>query len=391
MSVVGARPNLMKIAPFIHAIERFEESAGSHVKIINQLVHTGQHYDQNMSDSFFEDLNIPRPDYHLGVGSGSHAYQMGQTMIEFEKVLLASKPDWVVVVGDVNATGSCSITAKKHQFRVAHIEAGLRSNDWTMPEEINRIITDRVSDLLLTPCRFADENLKREGASAQRIERVGNIMIDTLEANREKAASMDINAVVSRNIAQTPEENKTEKARSSKARKLTGEDFVLLTMHRPSNVDEPQTLKALMDALQEIAEKYPIVFPIHPRTRERLKEFALWDVIAENKNIIATQPIGYLDFLCLNMRARVLLTDSGGLQEEACVLGTPCLTLRWNTERPVVLVENGGTNILVGNDPEKIRNGFKQMADFPRKEHRPELWDGHTAERVVSAIVNRTK
>jgi len=392
MSVVGARPNLMKIAPFAHAIGRYNESGDSSTRIDHILVHTGQHYDKNMSGEFFDDLGIPQPDYHLGVGSGSHAYQVGQTMIEFEKALLEQRPDWVVLVGDVNATAACSITAKKNLFRVAHIEAGLRSNDWTMPEEINRLVTDRISDLLLTPCRFADANLKAEGVPDDRIERVGNIMIDTLEAQRPKASEMDINEVIARNLLQDEEDaSAADNDAAARIPDLAGEDFALLTMHRPSNVDDPEILKPLLEVLRKISRRYPIIFPVHPRTRGKLDEFGMWNIPADEDNIVLTRPVGYHDFLCLNMHAKVLLTDSGGLQEEASVLGTPCLTLRWNTERPITLMENGGTNRLVGNDPEKILEAFEEVAVLPRQEHRPEMWDGHTADRIVTALINRTK
>lgn len=387
ISIVGARPNFIKIAPFIRAIEVHNECSSKKVEFVHILVHTGQHYDHNMSDLFFEDLNIPDPDFYLGVGSGSPAYQIGQTMIEFEKVLLKEKPDWVVVVGDVNATLACSVIAKQCNVKVAHIEAGLRSNDWTMPEEINRIITDRLSDLLFTPCHFADANLKAEGVANIRIVRVGNIMIDTLEEHRAEATRRDINEVLSHNH---PEYSGYKSKNHTGYEPLQEGEFGVLTLHRPSNVDDPDVLGKLMDVLVEISEQIPIIFPIHPRTHKRLVEFDLYDVILENDGIYLTQPLSYIDMMSLNLRAKILLTDSGGLQEEAAVFGTPCLTLRSNTERPVTLVENGGTNYIVGNDPDKIRAAFFRVIAHPPEGHRPELWDGNTAERIVKTLIERS-
>ncbi len=382
MTVVGARPNLMKAAPLAHAIEKYNDFGNYSTSIAHTVVHTGQHYDKNMSDSFFETLGIRAPDFYLGVGSGSHGHQIGRTMIEFEKVLLEQNPDWLVLLGDVNATAACSIIAKKYLFKVAHIEAGLRSNDWSMPEEINRIVTDRISDLLFTPCRFADANLEAEGIPRERIRRVGNIMIDTLEANREKAGRMDVTEVIARNLVEHGEGGGPVNPPV-----LSGRDFVLLTMHRPSNVDRADVLKSLLEVIVRISRRYPLIFPVHPRTRGKISEFGLWSAISGEESLIITQPLGYLEFLCLNMYARVMMTDSGGLQEEACMLGTPCLILRDNTERPVTLVENGGTNRLVSNEPEKVIEGFEWAVEFPREERRPELWDGHTAERIVESLV----
>lgn len=370
MSVVGARPNFMKIAPFCRALAK-------HPEVTHILVHTGQHYDVRMSDSFFVDLGIPDPDVHLNIGSGSHAEQVGRTMIEFEKVVRSEQPDWIVVVGDVNATCACSIVAKKEHVKLAHIEAGLRSGDMDMPEEINRLVTDRLADLLLTPDRISNENLRAEGVPESRIAFVGNIMIDTLEAQREKAAARSVAALVERELLEPrplPD--------------LPDNGFAVMTMHRPSNVDHADILKPLADFLSdEIASDMPLLWPIHPRARKQLEEFGLWNKVRER--IILLNPLGYHDMLRLNMGAKLMLTDSGGLQEECCVLGTPCLTLRWNTERPVTLREHGGASMLVGNDVGKIRAAYREVIDSPRVPQRPELWDGHTAERIVDVLLAR--
>ena len=368
ISVVGARPNFMKIAPFCRELAK-------HPEVTHILVHTGQHYDVRMSDSFFVDLGIPEPDVHLNIGSGTHAEQVGRTMIEFEKVVRAEKPDWIVVVGDVNATCACSIVAKKEHVKLAHIEAGLRSRDLDMPEEINRLVTDRLADLLLTPDRISNANLKAEGVEDSRIAFVGNIMIDTLEAQRAKAASRRTAELVKRELLEPrplPE--------------LADNNFAVMTMHRPSNVDDKRVLKPLVDFLTgEVAADMPLLWPIHPRARKQLEAFGLWDEVKER--IILLNPLGYHDMLRLNMGAKLMLTDSGGLQEECCVLGTPCLTLRWNTERPVTLREHGGASMLVGNDVGKIRSAYREVLDSPRAPQRPELWDGHAAERIVAAIL----
>ena len=368
VSIVGARPNFMKIAPFCRALAK-------HPEIEHLLVHTGQHYDVRMSDSFFVDLNIPVPDIHLNIGSGTHAEQVGRTMIEFEKVVKAEKPDWIVVVGDVNATCACSIVAKKEHVKLAHIEAGLRSGDIDMPEEVNRLVTDRLADLLLTPDRISSANLKVEGVPDSRIAFVGNIMIDTLEAQREKAAVRNVTEMVRREILE-PREIPV----------LPDNGFAVITMHRPSNVDSIEILKPLVALLtDEVAKDMPLLWPIHPRAKKQLELFGLWDKVREK--VILLNPLGYQDMLRLNMGAKVMLTDSGGLQEECCVLGTPCLTLRWNTERPVTLREHGGASMLVGNDVDKIRAAYREIMKSQRKPQRPELWDGHTAERVVQAII----
>lgn len=375
VSVVGARPNFMKVAPFCRALKAYPD-------VTHVLVHTGQHYDVRMSEQFFRELDIPNPDINLEVGSGTHAEQVGRTMIAFEKVLKEHKPDWVVVLGDVNATCACSITAKKEHINCAHIEAGLRSRDMDMPEEINRLITDRLSDLLFTPDRLSNANLKAEGVTDEKIKFVGNIMIDTLERERGKASNLDINKTV--------RENLIDETAGREIPVLDERDYVAMTMHRPSNVDQRETLvPAMRFFLDEISKERPIVWAIHPRAQKMLKEFGLWDDVVANRNMILVKPLGYHAMLRLNMGARLFMTDSGGLQEECCVLGTPCLTMRWNTERPITLMENGGASILVGNAVEKIRCAYLAQVNAPRHPMRPELWDGHTAERIAKELVSQ--
>ncbi len=383
ISVVGARPNFMKIAPFIKAIESYNNNESAE-KITHLLVHTGQHYDDRMSKAFFKALHIPNADINLGVGSGSHAEQVGNTMIAFEKVLEKERPDWVVVVGDVNATLACSVTAKKLNIKVCHIEAGLRSGDMTMPEEINRLVTDRLSDLLLIPDSISGENLKTEGVPDNKIAFVGNIMIDTLEANRSKAEKLTIENIITGNVLSTLHSSFFTIHYSL----FTQQRFALLTMHRPSNVDKKEVLQPIIEFLSnEVTKDMHLIWPIHPRTQNRLREFGLWDNLLTNEKVILLHPVGYHEMLKLNMEARIILTDSGGLQEESCVLGTPCLTLRWNTERPVTLREHGGASVLVGNNVERIRKEYQNTLKLTRSPQRPELWDGKTAMRCVEAIV----
>lgn len=376
ISVVGARPNFMKIAPFCWAISRYNHTALQKIKHI--LVHTGQHYDFHMSDSFFSDLNIPKPDIHLNIGSGTHAEQVGLTMIEFEKVVRHEQPDWIVVVGDVNATCACSIVAKKECIKLAHIEAGLRSGDRTMPEEVNRLITDRLSDLLFTPDRLSVQNLLTEGIPEKQIYFVGNIMIDTMKSQLDRAATLVPLEIVRKEILfdkQLPA--------------LHRNGFAVITMHRPSNVDNIETLQPLVEfLLDEVTYDMPLLWPIHPRAKKQLETFELWKKVIAAHNLILLNPLGYLEMLCLNMNAKLILTDSGGLQEECCVLGTPCLTLRWNTERPITLRQNGGISILVGNDVDTIRRVYREIQTMKRHPSIPELWDGNTAERIVSVILS---
>jgi UDP-N-acetylglucosamine 2-epimerase (non-hydrolysing) len=357
--IVGARPNFMKIAPLMREMAKYPQ-------IQSILVHTGQHYDESMSDIFFTDLKIPRPDINLEVGSGSHAIQTAQVMMHFEPVLLEHRPDLVLVVGDVNSTLACSLVSAKLNIPVAHVEAGIRSFDRSMPEEINRIITDTLSDWLFTPHREASENLLREGASKEKIFFVGNIMIDTLLAAREIAI-----------------QRKTWTQWG-----LSPKGYAVLTLHRPSNVDHLETLKGLLDALRQISTRLPIVFPIHPRTSRRIQEAGLEAEIHSMKGLLLVEPQGYLDFLCLLSQARMVLTDSGSMQAETTMLNVPCLTLRWNTEWPITLSE--GTNVLVGNDPEKITFEAERILRGEGNENpRPEFWDGHTADRIVKALLER--
>ncbi|HYM00122.1 MAG TPA: UDP-N-acetylglucosamine 2-epimerase (non-hydrolyzing), partial [Blastocatellia bacterium] len=318
INVVGARPNFMKIAPLV------DEMHARRDRIQPWLIHTGQHYDEAMNGSFFRDLGIPEPDVNLGVGSASHAQQTAQIMIEFERALLGYRPDWVVVVGDVNSTMAATLVASKLGVRVAHVEAGLRSFDRSMPEEVNRLVTDALADLLLTPSREAGQNLLREGVSQNKIRFVGNIMIDTLHRSLERAAEST--------ILQTLH--------------LEPRSFCAMTLHRPSNVDNRETFEGILRSLESIQTRLPIVFPMHPRTRARVTEFGLEDLLSAIPRLIVIDPLGYLDFLKLYSNSRLVLTDSGGLQEETTALGIPCLTLRDNTERPVTV--SHGTNILVG-------------------------------------------
>ena len=378
ISVVGARPNFMKVAPFIKAIRSYNNINGNTIE--HHLVHTGQHYDDRMSKAFFEQLEIPEADINLGIGSGTHAEQVGYTMIEFEKVLKELKPDWVVVVGDVNAILACSVTAKKEHILCCHIEAGLRSGDLKMPEEINRLVADRISDLLLTPDQISTENLKKEGIPDHKITFTGNIMIDTLENNRAKAENLSVADILQKNSVKGLTKNLSGISDNIK--------YALMTLHRPSNVDHRDVLQPIVRfIIDEVCNELPLIWTVHPRTRKMLETYGLLDEISSQRNIIMLEPIGYLEMLKLNMNARVILTDSGGLQEECTVLGTPCLTLRWNTERPVTLKEHGGASVLVGNNIELIRREFFEALLKQRNPVRPMLWDGHAAERCLKAIV----
>jgi UDP-N-acetylglucosamine 2-epimerase (non-hydrolysing) len=354
--VVAARPNYMKVAPVMRAVAR----AGFAEQV---LVHTGQHYDPSMSDVFFADLGMPPPDVHLGVGSGSHAEQTARVMIGFEKVCLERRPDLVMVAGDVNSTLACAIDAAKLQIPCAHLEAGLRSFDMAMPEEVNRILVDRISRILLTPSADADENLRREGTAEDRIFRVGNVMIDTLRASLEAA-----------------------RATGSAARLgLEPGRYAVLTLHRPSNVDDPATLGRILAAVEHVQRRLPVVFPIHPRTRKNLASLGLGARVEAMPGLRLCDPLGYLEFLGLTSGAALVLTDSGGLQEETTALGIPCLTLRENTERPVTVTE--GTNTVVGTDTERIvAEADRALSGRGKAGRIPALWDGRTSERVAEVL-----
>lgn len=375
VSVVGARPNFMKLAPFCDAIARYNTEQEKNIQHI--IVHTGQHYDANMSDDFFVKLGIPTPDINLEVAASSHAEQVGNTMIKLEKVLQEEKPDWIVVYGDVNATMATAITAKKLWMNIAHVEAGLRSFDNKMPEEINRLVTDRLSDILFTTDEIADQILLDEGTPSEKIFRVGNIMIDSLVRHLPAAKELSLNDVIN-NFA----------AKDNIKADLKERQFALVTLHRPSNVDNFGTLRNLLNFMMgEVASSMPIVWPVHPRTKKKMEEFGLWEALVAHHNFVLLTPVGYHEMLRLNMSAKLVFTDSGGLQEESTVLGTPCLTLRWNTERPMTLKEHGGASILVGNDMEKIKEGYRQILEKPIHPHSPHLWDGKTAERILDVLL----
>jgi len=356
INVVGARPNFMKIAPI-------QREMTKHGSIKPVLVHTGQHYDDKMSRLFFEDLEIPEPDVYLGVGSGTHARQTATIMIEFEKVLEREKPDIVLVVGDVNSTAACSLVAAKMGIRIAHVEAGLRSFDRTMPEEINRLVTDVLSDYLFVSERSGLDNLRREGISEEKVFFTGNVMIDSLVYFMRKA----------------------EQSRILDQLALENQSFALITLHRPSNVDVKQSFAALLDAFAVLEKEIRIVFPIHPRSRKRLHEFGLEARAGRMQNLLLLDPIGYLDFMQLMRRAKFVLTDSGGIQEETTYLGIPCLTMRENTERPVTI--EVGTNILIGADAKRVVPEARKILDGGvKKGVIPELWDGRAAERIVDIL-----
>jgi UDP-N-acetylglucosamine 2-epimerase (non-hydrolysing) len=348
----------MKVAP-LHRVFCGMET------VHHMIVHTGQHYDQNMSKVFFEDLELPKPDVYLGVGSGTHAEQTAKIMMEFEKVLVKEKPDLVVVVGDVNSTVACSLTASKLLIPVAHVEAGLRSFDRTMPEEINRIVTDVLSDYLFVTEESGVVNLRNEGVSEKKIFLVGDVMIDSLIFYREKAKGSDIK----RSFGILPGE------------------YTLVTLHRPSNVDDRTSLETILKIFRGIGQHGKMIFPIHPRTRKRIEEFGLSSQYTELKNLVLTDPLGYLDFLSLLMDAKIVLTDSGGIQEETTFLNVPCITMRENTERPITLEK--GTNVLAGLSVDKVVSLTGECYSGKWKKSRvPKLWDGRAAERIGKMLLN---
>ncbi len=360
LHVVGARPNFMKIAPVMEALAR-------RPGVVQRLVHTGQHYDEKMAGVFFTQLGLPRPDRDLEVGSGTQAEQTAAVMVRFEKVLEEERPDLVVVVGDVNSTLAATLVAAKAGVPVAHVEAGLRSFDLSMPEEINRMVTDRLASVLLTPSRDGDENLLREGVPRERIHFVGNVMIDTLLRHRPEAPWTDVAASLG----------------------LSDRGYAVLTLHRPANVDEPRSLRTIFERLSPVASDVPIVFPVHPRTAKRIRDHGL---APEAGRLRLVDPLGYLEFLALMDHASVVLTDSGGIQEETTVLGVPCFTLRDNTERPVTISE--GTNVLVGADARDLERSYRARGSRGAARV-PELWDGRAGERIadvlVAAVGNETR
>jgi UDP-N-acetylglucosamine 2-epimerase (non-hydrolysing) len=359
INVAGARPNFMKVAPLVAAMNRRADEFKS------ILVHTGQHYGAAMSDAFFRDLEMPEPEVDLGVGSASHAVQTAGIIQAFEPYVINEKPDWVVVVGDVNSTVACALVCAKLGVKVAHVEAGLRSRDRRMPEEINRVLTDQIAELLLTPSLDANRNLMSEGIPEDRIRFVGNIMIDSLFTHLKRARRSTVRADLG----------------------LEGQDYALLTMHRPSNVDEEPALGRMLDALAEIARRVPVIFPAHPRTVKMIEELGLNDRVESMAGLRVIEPLGYLDFLNLLSQARLVLTDSGGIQEETTVLGISCITLRENTERPITV--EIGTNTIAGTDPVRIIAAANHALDHPIDKSAirvPRLWDGKTADRILDAL-----
>lgn len=355
ISVVGARPNFMKIAPIHFEFLKYKD------KMRHLICHTGQHYDEKMSKIFFDELGLPTPDFYLGIGSGSHAVQTAGVMVAFEKILLEEKPDLVIVAGDVNSTIACSLVAKKMHIPVAHVEAGLRSFDRGMPEEINRILTDAISDLLFVTEQSGLDNLKKEGVDGGKIFFTGNVMIDSLVRNQS--------LIDASGILQQLELSKT--------------GYIVATIHRPSNVDTPESLSGILRLLNKYAQGRKVLFPVHPRTRSNIRTFGLEKDISPE--LILTEPIGYIDFLCLVKNARLIITDSGGIQEESTYLGIPCVTLRDNTERPITV--KIGTNYLAGTDMSNADRIISEVLDGNvKKGSIPELWDGKAAERICQAV-----
>lgn len=373
MSIAGARPNFMKLASIVRAVEKYNDENEGHNLIDHIIVHTGQHYDTKMSHAFFEDLDLPEPDINLGVGSGSHAAQTAEIMQKFELILLEQCPDALLVVGDVNSTIACALVASKIEYNrenkqrrplIVHVEAGLRSFDRDMPEEVNRILTDALSDLLFITEEGAIQHLRSEGVHADKIHFTGNVMIDTLQQHLGRADASTI------------------KQQLDVPRK-----YGLVTLHRPSNVDQKETLQPLIECLHRIAERCPLVFPVHPRTQNSLRNLDLWEDLEAKRDILLAEPLGYIDFLKLVKDASIVITDSGGIQEETTVLGVPCVTLRENTERPVTVTV--GTNYLIGTNPVKVLETVNMILDGQGKEGGiPQYWDGRAGNRIIEIIAS---
>lgn len=426
--VAGARPNFMKIAPLVHALSawRMAHSTKSSQRLSWKIVHTGQHYDYEMSKTFFDEIEIPEPDYFLNAGSGTHAGQTAKVMIEFEEVCLNEKPDVVVVVGDVNSTLACSVTAKKLNIKVAHVEAGLRSGDMTMPEEINRIVTDSISDYLFVTEKSGMENLRNEGKHKKQIHFVGNVMIDTLFFSLRKLKKLQEQAKVKAESPSTrtscePQSYSSGLINQKSMGYQLSADYAVVTLHRPSNVDDAAKLNDILSALKEISKDMPVYFPMHPRTKKSIKQFSLFHVL-NSSNITIMKPLPYLQFLNLWRDASLVLTDSGGIQEETTALGIPCFTIRENTERPITISE--GSNILVGTTGKGILKAYKIFKKDERlrslkddeklgvrckgksfstgtssepqsyssglKRKRPKLWDGKTAGRILDILIKES-
>lgn len=351
--IAAARPNFMKIAPLYHALK-------AESWVVPRIVHTGQHYDANMSDAFFADLQLPKPDVHLGVGSGSHAEQTAHVMLAYERVCVQARPDWIIVVGDVNSTLACTLVGAKLLIPVAHLEAGLRSRDRTMPEEINRLVTDTIANLLWTPSPDGDEHLEAEGIPKERVERVGNIMIDSFELLRPRIREADAAA----------------------RHGCRPREYGVVTLHRPSNVDTEQQLAAIVERLVAVADRLPLIFPVHPRTARKLEEFGLESRLDSCQHVRLVDPLSYIDFMSLVVDCALVITDSGGIQEETSYLGIPCLTLRANTERPITVTH--GTNRLI--TPQELERAVHGALDARFEAQPIPLWDGRTAERVAASL-----
>jgi UDP-N-acetylglucosamine 2-epimerase (non-hydrolysing) len=359
ISVVGARPNFMKVAPIYREFLKFKN------EVTHIIVHTGQHYDEKMSKVFFDDLELPKPDIYLGVGSSSHSVQTAKIMVEFEKIILEEKPDLVLVVGDVNSTMACSIVASKMLIPLVHVEAGLRSFDNTMPEEINRKVTDVLADLLFITEKSGIENLKNEGINSDKVHFVGNVMIDSLVQYREKSKKSLLLSELG----------------------LKENQYILVTLHRPSNVDQKENLEKILTIFEGFTSNLPIIFPIHPRTQKNISTLGLGDRFSNLQNVKIVDPVGYLDFINIMANAKLILTDSGGIQEETSYLGIPCITMRDNTERPITV--EVGSNYLIGlNVQEVIKTGNEILSGIMKSHRIPDLWDGKAAERIVKILIN---